>query len=319
VFEIPTLLLIPLLVYFKYTHSTKVDRVKSQLIKYLAVVATQFLFIVTASCANTYRVYDTAQAQFVANDKAFDQIAKADIVILGETHYTKVVQQSEGWALEQLSLRNPSYQMAWEFLNYNDQAGLQSSFDDFVADKISGKDWIAKWFPNNATMTEVYLPMYESAKKYSQKVIGTNSPRALKDRLMSSGRSILQTDAQVWPFSYTIKNPRKEYFERFKVAMGGHVDEHTIGKYFLAQYYTDAYMANALNLKLVDGPIMMVVGNFHSDFGHGLPSYLKDLGVSDLLNVRIIDGIGLGEGELADLLKNDPKYGARGDYLLVIQ
>jgi len=292
---------------------------KSQLMKYVAIAAAPFLFIVTASCANTYRVYNTSQAQFIANDKAFDQIAKADIVILGENHYTKVVQESEGWALEQLSLRNPSYQMAWEFLNYNDQASLQSSFDDFVADKITGKQLIAKWFPNNAAMSEVYLPMYETAKKYSQKVIGTNSHRALKDRLMSSGRSILETDAEVWPFNYTIKKPRKEYLERFKVAMGGHVDEHTIGKYFLAQYYTDAYMANALNSKLVDGPIMMVVGNFHSDFGHGLASYLKDLGVSDLLNVRIINAIGFSESELADQLKNDPKYGARGDYLLVIQ
>lgn len=292
---------------------------KSKLMKYVAIAAVPFLFIVTASCANTYRVYNTSKAAFVANDKAFDQIAKADLVILGENHYTKVVQQSEGWALEQLSLRNPSYQMAWEFLDHNDQAGLQSSFDDFVSDKITGKDWIAKWFPRNATMTEVYLPMFESAKKYSQKVIGTNSPRALKDRLMNSGRSILHSDAEVWPFSYTIKNPPKEYFERFKVVMGGHVDEYTIGKYFLAQYYTDAYMANVLNLKLADGPIMMVVGNFHSNFGHGLPFYLKDLGVSNLLNIRIINGVGLSESELADLLKNDPKYGARGDYLLVIQ
>ncbi len=292
---------------------------KSQILKYAVAIFAQFIFIVTSSCASTYRIYSPENAQFIPNQEAFDSMAQAEVVVLGETHYEKAVQQAEGWALEQLSLRNPSFQMAWEFLNHEDQNELQTSFDEFVANQMSASEWIAKWFPNNSSTHEVYLPMYEVAKKYSQKVMGTNAPRTLKQRLMNGGRTVLDTDAEVWPFLSRVKQAPKQYLERFKEVMGGHADGQTIEKYYLAQFYTDAYMANAISSHVVDGPVMMVVGHFHSDYGHGLPFYLKDLGIKGLVNIRIVDASNLSQQELEQDLQPHPQYGALGDYILVIQ
>jgi uncharacterized iron-regulated protein len=225
---------------------------KSQILKYVLAFMAQFFLITGTSCANTYRIYKTSDESFVPTESAFDDIAQAQVVILGETHYEKNVQQAEGKVLEKLSQRNPSFQLAWEFLDYRDQDQLQSSFIDFAQGKISATQWIAKWFPNSSSNHEVYLPMFEVTKNNSQKVVGTNVPRSLKQRLMNSGRSLLETDREVWPFDSQVIDAPKEYLERFEEVMGGHADTQTIQKYFLAQYYTDAYMAHAIGAKLVE-------------------------------------------------------------------
>ncbi len=289
----------------------------SKILKYAVAIFAQFFFIVTSSCATSFQVYRTSDSQIIPTEQAFDEMAKFQVVVVGETHYDEIVQATEGQVLEQLSLRNPSYQMAWEFLNYSDQDQLQSTFDEFSSDSITSSEWIARWFPNNSANHEVYLPMFEVAKIYSQKVVGTNASRTLKKRLMNGGRGIIHTDSEVWPFSHDLIDAPKEYLERFKEIMGGHADRQTIEKYYLAQFYTDAYMASSIHSKLVDGPLMMVVGHFHSDYGHGLPFYLKELGIKDVLNIRIINASGLSEDELSHQLKSHPQYGALGEYILI--
>ena len=291
---------------------------KNQILKYALVIFAQFFLIMGTSCATSYRIFKTSEAKFIPEQEAFDEISQVDVAILGETHYQQKVQIAEAWVMQKLSVRNPNFQMAWEFFNYNDQEPLEESFDNFVQGNLSGSSWIAQWFPSNSSDSELYLPMFDVTALYSQKVIGTNASRSLKSKLMSGGRILLETDQEIWPFSSHVPDAPEDYLIRFEEAMGGHVDSQAIQKYYLAQYYTDAYMANAIELKLVDGPVMMVVGHFHSDFGHGLPFYLKGLGVTSVANIRIVDNSTLSIDEFNRILEGDADYGMIGDYIIVI-
>jgi len=291
---------------------------KNQILKYTLVIFAQFFLITATSCAASYRIFKTREAKFISEEEAFDDISQADVAIVGETHYQQRIQVAEAWVMQKLSLHNPNFQMAWEFFNYNDQGALEESYDDFVMGNLSGSSWIAQWFPSNSSDSELYLPMFEVTAHYSQKVIGTNAPRNLKSKLMSGGRILLETDQEIWPFTSHVPDAPDSYLMRFEEAMGGHVDSQTLEKYYLAQYYTDAYMANAIQLKLVEGPVMMVVGHFHSDYGHGLPFYLKELGVKSISNIRIVDNSNLSSDELNRILEGDADYGMVGDYIIVI-
>ena len=291
---------------------------KNSLFKYGFACLALFSISISSSCAATYKLYKTSEHKYVEAELAFDEIARSQVVVLGETHYEGRIQEAEGWALEKLSLREPSFQMAWEFLDTADQAKIQSSFDEYVRGDLSGEQWLNLWFSSSSADHTLYLPMYEVAKNHSQKVLGTNVSRVLKKRLMDNGRDLLLTDREVWPFSSTVADAPLGYYQRFEGVMGGHADTQTLEKYYLAQFYTDAFMANSIVDQLSEGPIMMVVGHFHSDYGHGLPFYLSDLGVKDMTNIRIIDSADISADELESSLEDHSSYGALGDYILII-
>ncbi len=179
---------------------------KSLIFKYGFAYLALFFITLSSSCAATYRLYKTSEAKFLPTEMAFDEIAQSEVVILGETHYEAAVQEAEAWALDQLSHRDPSFQLAWEFLDYEKQSEIQSSFDLFVNDQLTGLQWISKWFPTSSANHEVYLPMYEVAKRYSQKVMGTNASRSRKKKLMDNGRGILLNDSEVLPFSNPVND-----------------------------------------------------------------------------------------------------------------
>lgn len=277
-----------------------------------------FFIGISASCAQTYKLYNVKEEAYVPVESGFDQISRSEVVVLGETHYDPVIQQAEAWTLERLALRNNRFQLAWEFLDYRDQAALEISYQKFKANEITGSELINGWFSKSKANHELYLPLYEVAKKYDLEILGTNSPRKFKQKLMAQGRDLLDHDKEIWPFSTRVSDAPMGYRNRFSDAMGGHVDTQTLDKYYLAQFYTDAYMANAIDDKLNRGPIMMVVGHFHSDYGHGLPHYLFDLGIKEVSQVRLVNLSQIDDDELEEILKPHSSYGTIADYILLI-
>ena len=276
-----------------------------------------FTLGLTSCAAASYSVYRTSDDTYMTVEQGLDELALKDVVVLGETHYEEKVQEAEAMVLEGLSMREPKFQLAWEFLNTKDQMVIDEQTLKFTNDAISGPELMTALFGNNGSNHEVYLPLFEVAKKQGLRVLGTNADRALKQRLMAAGRDILTTDSEVWPFSTTIASAPQAYFERFEEVMGGHADTQTLEKYYLAQYYTDAYMANSIN-EAMNGPVMMVVGHFHSDYNHGLPFYMNKLGMGEVVSMRLLDTSSLSEDEIKEELKDHAQYGALGEYVLLI-
>ncbi|MCR9205433.1 MAG: ChaN family lipoprotein, partial [Halobacteriovoraceae bacterium] len=159
-----------------------------------------------------------------------------------------------------------------------------------------------------------YASLFEKAKTFGGKMVATNAPRPWKSIIVKQGFGALSADR----IPSNMERGSKEYLARFKTAIGGHGSPQQIENYFMAQSYTDAVMAKSL-VDLSEGEVtFMIVGSFHSDFDHGLPTYLRKISNRPVQHIRILDFKGLSKGERADLLKADPQYGDKASLYLII-
>ena len=100
--------------------------------------------------------------------------------------------------------------------------------------------------------------------------------------------------------------------------MGGHVNDEQLKAYYTAQCYTDSVMAFYLKSYAVAPLNFLVVGSFHSDYDHGLPTYLRKVTNQKVHTIRILDFKGLNQTERGELLKADPKFGDKASLYLIM-
>lgn len=210
--------------------------------------------------------------------------------------------------------RQGDFCVGWEFLNFTDQKQIESKFTLYKTGQLGLEELFKEFFPSRSIEHEVYAPLFQMAKKYQGTVLGTNAPRLWKRVIINEGFSTLSQDR----IPRLMQRGSDNYYERFLEAMGGHADLSVIEKYFMAQSYTDATMAQSL-IDLSNAQVkIMITGHFHSDFGHGLPSYLEKGTNKNIELIRFVDFKNIPEEERDSILKEHPKYGQRAAYFLII-
>ena len=250
----------------------------------------------------------------------FDSIVKGverdAIVIFGETHYQSGSISTQAQLIDTLSkkITHQGSVVALEFLDYPEQQMLATFFYRYVRDDISLKEMLNVFFPLNNEQknpNHIYGKLFEAAKKNGSSLLATNAPRAWKRVLRREGVDELESHQ----IPRGMKRGSDDYFERFVKAVGGHGSPDVLEGYFLAQSYTDAFMAQSIVDETAGKLTFMTVGHFHSDFGHGLPSYIKDLSSRQIITLRIVDSKGLTSQAFTELM--DLKtYGPVADYLV---
>jgi uncharacterized iron-regulated protein len=281
------------------------------------------LFLITftgLTHARSFTLLDLKEGDVVTPKDITPLINDDSIIILGEYHYQKEIIAGQAYIIEELSShKNAGHKMAvaWEFLNYPEQAKLNQSFSEFTQSKITFSEFLESFFPTKdgkENENYFYRPLFENVKKFNGKFIATNAPRSWKRVVVSSGIEALPAE-QVPTY---MRRGGDQYFERFFDAMGGHGDATVIEGYFMAQSYTDAVMADSLIRETNGFLTFMTVGSFHSDYGHGLPSYLQDLSSRQIINIKIISKAMTSVDEINLLKKEDLRYGYVADYLLIV-
>jgi hypothetical protein len=68
-----------------------------------------------------------------------------------------------------------------------------------------------------------------------------------------------------------------------------------------------------------DQVFVVIVGEFHAEFGHGLPARLSRQGVAQVKTVVQAEVADWTAAALAEAVAPDVKYGARADYIWVYQ
>jgi uncharacterized iron-regulated protein len=126
-----------------------------------------------------------------------------------------------------------------------------------------------------------------------------------------SGLDSLTPEEQVLlPPNFQLGNA--DYFERFEATMKGHVPDEDIRRYFTAQSLWDDTMAWQSMKIMQENPrqsLVILVGDFHAAWGHGLASRLRARGAKDVLVVSQVYSI--------EEIDHHPDYGARGDFIFV--
>ena len=277
-------------------------------------VVLSFLLAAPASFA-LIKAYDFQSRGFVSLELLAKKLSPQGQYVLGEFHYDEKIQLAQSQFIKAVVTEHQQeshFTVSWEFLNYTDHDKIQTLFNNYKLDNISGLDFLKSVNQENGAS---YLPIIKMTKDLNGFFNGVNAPREIKREIRING--IGSVDPQYIPPNMTMGSDK--YFKRFKKAMGGHVDEDELMGYFTAQCYTDSVMAYYLNQFSTSPLKFLVVGSFHSDFKLGTVASLNRLSSMPVISLKFVNKKKLTDDEWNQLLLPSSEFGKIADYLIITE
>jgi uncharacterized iron-regulated protein len=235
-------------------------------------------------------------------------------VILGEKHNTSAIQLAQSKVMGTVIDLSPGEHFAtfWEFLNYADQAAIDSSFFRYLRSEVTVEELLTQI--QGSSKYNSYAPLLEVTKRNQGSLMGVNLSRADKEPVVQGG--LMNAKPNTIPSGFEMGGAY--YFERFKITMQGHTTESQLLNYYAAQCLTDDVLAEQmLKLTHVDRRFL-IVGSFHSDYFDGVVARLKRRAPDQSVAVvRFVDASDYSEVELQALVV-DPKYGPIADAIYFV-
>ena len=226
-----------------------------------------------------HRVYDTKKKRVVDFEAMAAELAKADIVFLGEQHDDPRTHQLQAAVLEAVARRRAGpIALALEMF----ERDVQPAVDSYLAGSTTETEFLAASRPWPNYRTD-YRPLIEFAKANGWPVVAGNVPRRLASLVARRGLAALDslpsTDRAF--VAQTLSCPRDAYWIRFRATMGdmsGHgmqlspdqVDQ-MVWRTYEAQCVKDETMGEAVAAAHTQRGAMVIHpnGSFHSDYKLG--------------------------------------------------
>lgn len=270
-------------------------------------------------------IWDTNAGQGQTLEEFAARPREGDVYILGEQHAqpgnekdaeTIAHHANQVRMLQALTdvaqLRGFHVNTGMEFFTYTHQPLV----DAYLAGQLPEPEFLQQISWGKAPF-EFYREQVLLPTRSGGRTVALNIPRDISGQVAKAGPNSLSLDQRKY-LPPLWERGRAEYFERFQEAMGGHVKDEALENYFWAQSLWDDTMAwNTVKAWAAD-PLavhVIIVGEFHAEFGHGLAARLKRHGapyVRTILQVPVKD---FSEAEIKRATAPDSKYGARADYL----
>ena len=261
-------------------------------------------------------IYDATNGKKIALASIINQLEPGTVVLLGERHDVKAHQAKQREFLIQAMQARFTISLGMEFFNYLQQPLV----DQYTTNELPEEDFLKaiKWsgFPFANYRFQVRLPYYTGGK-----TIALNTPRALTSRISQVGiTGLTKEEAALLPPDFVMGN--ELYFERFKAAVGNHgdLDPDTIWRYFQSQSVWDETMAWQTQMAMHKNPdhiFIIIVGDFHLQYGGGLPDRLAKRGIENILNISQVVIRSMNTDEIKKAIEPHPVYGPRADYVWV--
>ncbi|MFN7930666.1 MAG: ChaN family lipoprotein [Blastocatellia bacterium] len=269
------------------------------------------------------RVFDTKDKRFTDFEAMLADLARADVVFIGEQHDDPGTHRLELAILEGIARRRSNVIVALEMF----ERDVQQQMNDYLAGKISEADFKKNSRPWPRYDTD-YKPLIEFAKAKGWQVVAGNVPRRYASQVGKSGLSAAEKLPEA-ERSYLAKQfscPSDDYFKRFTEAMGVHpgdskgdskeapkMDAAVIEKMYQAQCVKDETMGESIAVAAQAAPNALIIhynGAFHSDYRLGTAARTKQR--LPKANIKVVSAIPV---ENLDAIQTD-KDRKRGDYLL---
>jgi uncharacterized iron-regulated protein len=225
------------------------------------------------------RVYDTRRQAFTDFETMVADLARADVVLVGEQHDDPNTHRLEAAVLEGFARRHMAVTLSLEMF----ERDVQPSLDTYVAGAVAEDEFLkgSRPWPRYATD---YRALVELAKAQRWPVLAANVPRRIASDVAKSGRpavdALASTDRGL--AAHDLQCPHDGYFDRFAEQMGSHqapgataaTVTDTTERYYWAQCVKDETMAESIAAAFAKqdgrpGVIVHFTGAFHSDFGTG--------------------------------------------------
>ncbi len=275
------------------------------------------------------RVYDSGEKRFSDFEAMLADLARHDVVFVGEQHDDPATHRLERAILEGLARRRANLIVAMEMF----ERDVQQTLSDYLAGRLSEEEFLKTSRPWPRYATD-YRSLVEMARAHKWPVVASNTPRRIASQVSKKGLEAAQSlpKAERNLIAAELKCPMDDYFKRFSEEMSqGHPGQDAkpadqkqqeeqksmVERFYYAQCVKDETMAesiaNQFNSNDATQPRPLVVhfnGAFHSDYRLGTAGrVIRRMPKSKL---RVVSIVPL---EDLDSIKVE-EYRKRGDYIL---
>lgn len=255
---------------------------------------------------------ETLQQHISTQSNLLKELAKADVVYLGETHDRPEDHQVQLEILQALHQQNPKIAIAMEMF----QRPYQGILDQYLAGKITEaqlveqSDYNQRWgFP-----WEYYAPLLHFAKTHQLPVLALNTPTEVSRKVARSGLESLTADEQQYiPPISEIRTDNAQYRKMLQDSyqqhhQWGHGNTNDFEQFFTVQVLWDETMAETIAEFIKANPdyqVVVLAGQGHIVYGYGIPSRVARRLNPELVQRTVLLGAspesqGEGEGAIAD-------------------
>ncbi len=231
------------------------------------------------ACAQNASTPLQQQQPHLTQQEILRELAKADVVYLGETHDRAEDHQAQIEILKRLYQQNRKIAIAMEMF----QRPFQDILDQYLAGKITEtqlveqseykKRWGFAW--------ENYAPILRFAKTHQLPVLALNTPTEVSRKVARSGiESLTASERKYIPPLSDIRTDDPEYRQFVQAAyeqhhQAGHGNSTSFERFFTAQVLWDETMAEKIAQFLKANPnyqVVVLAGQGHIIYGYGIPS-----------------------------------------------
>jgi uncharacterized iron-regulated protein len=253
------------------------------------------------------RVYDTRRAVFTDFESMLADLARADVVFVGEQHDDPNTHRLEAAVLQGLHRRHVAVTLSLEMFERDTQGPL----DAYLSGALGEAEFLKASRPWPRYATD-YRPLVEMAKALNWPVIASNVPRRIASSVAKTGKAALDAmpDGDRALVARDVQCPADAYFDRFAAQMRSHPvpgqDEQASAqmteRFYWSQCVKDETMAEAIAAGFErqagrPGTVVHYNGSFHSDFGLGTAERVRRrlpgrrVAVVSMLPVADLDGL----------------------------
>ena len=223
-------------------------------------------------------VVNTSTQDFVSMDTLTSEMAKYDVIFVGEAHDHTVGHMIENQLLRNLYSKKMNLTVSFEMFERDTQAIV----DAYLAGKITEEEFIktSRPWPNYPSD---YRPMLEFAKENNLPVVAANIPRRLAMAIGRGGLEGVKEEDKQW-VAKELYAPEDDYQKRFFATMMGMgrskdgkampmmaKNKVMLNAIYRAQCSKDDAMAESItdHIAKTGNKVIHYDGSFHSDYGYG--------------------------------------------------
>lgn len=280
------------------------------------VFTTIWLGLATTACAHPIAgLKRGADLQPVTLEEIAREVPPGAVLVLGENHGVGLHRDQHLQVLQALRQAGHKVSVGLEFF----PLAFQNQVDRWRGGLMTEADFLTAigW---SGTPFEFYRDqaLFPNLGEGSR-TLALNASRSLTSRVAKVGLEGL-TPAEKAELPPGFQLGRASYRERFLAAMGGgHLPSPEVGdRYFAAQSIWDETMAWAATDFLSKGTgqtLVIVVGEFHVQYGGGLPDRLRARTTAPVFTLSQVDLKELSPEEALEAITPHAKYGPRADFV----
>jgi uncharacterized iron-regulated protein len=240
-----------------------------------------FFLCTTPACAQSTSILHQQEQQQLTQKQILQELVKAKVVYLGETHDRPEDHKAQLQILQALHQPNQKIAIAMEMF----QRPFQDVLNQYLAGKITeaqlvqqseyDKRWGFPW--------ENYAPILRFAKTNQLTVLALNTPTEVTRKVARSGLDSLTTDERRYiPPLSEIQTDNAEYrkiaqeaYQQHNQNQSGHHNSTSFERFFTAQVLWDETMAEQIAQFIKANPdyqVIVLAGKAHIMYGYGIPS-----------------------------------------------